>query len=180
MTKKVKIAFLVFFAVVVAFLLINTLRIYNIDRADFLAHPEKYIALRLSKKDSAVSEDDINVIASKSNGKETFLLCEYDGEMMSVFASKNIILNRAALSDPVPIKNAGVDTDSPYYDPNEPIQFRLYDYKKSELYSYNDGVFTLTSTSKKLNEEISSLITRVVVSLVIVGVVLFSKTKKEE
>ena len=180
MTKKVKIAFLVFCAVVVAFLLINTLRIYNIDRADFLARPEKYIALRLSKKDSAVSEDDINVIASQSNGKETLLLYEYDGEMMSIFALKNVVLNRVSLVGPARVSNVGNDTDSPRYDPTKPALFLLKNYRQTEQYSYLDGEFTLQRCKKELNEDVTNLIIRTVAALLIVGFTLFSKTKKEE
>lgn len=177
MTKKTKIIILVLLAAAVIVLGSTVLKKYSISRESLFSAAEKHLAESISTKEETVDADEITLIASISNAKETVFVYEYGGKLMSAFAVKSVIGGRYMLTSGE-VSNAG-SGDAVYYDPAEPVNFRLNGCTKSELYSYQDGEFTLLSSSNRLNGDLISAVFRALAILLIVCAVLFSKTKKE-
>ena len=179
MSKQMKVIVLVVFVFLLAFFAVTgfTKNAYTAEEIE--TNLASCIADELSEKKAPVKAEEIKIIALCENDKEKAFVFEKDGETLSGFAIKSLLLPRYQIV-------CGEMSSSDKMEENENIDlsetqnFRIKGYFEEHLYKYEDGEFTLESSAKRMNEEVKNGIIRAVCGVGIVLVTLFSKPKKEE
>jgi len=125
------------------------------------------------------SAENISILAVCENAKEKAFVFLKDGKLCSGFVVKSLLLPRYQMACGK-ISASGLLEEQEDFDLTQKQEFILKDFFQEQVYSYENGKFTLESSEKKMNEEVKNGIIRAVCGVGIVCVVLFMKTKKED
>lgn len=179
MTKQKKIIVLVLFVLILAFLAVTGYLKHPYTAAEIESDLAFCIADKLSEKTEPLTYEDINILATCANDKEMAFVFEKKGEIMSGFAVKSLLLPRYLITCGDMDSSDRLEENKDF-DLSEAQNFRLSGYSEEHLYTYENGEFTLQSTTKRMNEDVKNALIRAVCGIGILCVVIFSKAKKED